>query len=59
VRLAIKTALAELNLQNCICMRPGRRVQGQSEKDTPMGLSAILIAAALSLTMFIAVTDAS
>jgi hypothetical protein len=29
------------------------------KKDTPMGLSAILIAAALSLTMFIAVTDAS
>jgi hypothetical protein len=29
------------------------------KKDTAMGLSAILIAAALSLTMFIAVTDVS
>jgi hypothetical protein len=50
--IGIKTAFA-----NCNCI--GRCVQGQSEKDTPMGLSAILIAAALSLTMFIAVTDAS
>jgi hypothetical protein len=28
-----------------------------SQKDSPMGLSAILIATALSLTMLVAVTD--
>jgi hypothetical protein len=40
-------------------MTPGRCVQGFAQgKDTlPMGLSAILIAAALSLTMLVAVAD--
>jgi hypothetical protein len=35
----------------------GGCVQGYQEKDAPMGLSAILIATALSLTMLVAVTD--
>jgi hypothetical protein len=42
--------------QNCIDF-DGRRVQGKREKDTPMGISAILIATAISLTMLVMVSD--
>jgi hypothetical protein len=37
--------------------RQGGVSKANFEKDTPMGLSAILIATALSLTMLVAVTD--
>jgi hypothetical protein len=42
--------------QNCIDFN-GRRVQGKPEKDTPIGISAILIATAISLTMLVMVSD--
>jgi hypothetical protein len=42
--------------QNCIDF-DGRRVQGKHEKDTPMGIPAILIATAISLTMLVMVSD--
>ena len=42
--------------QNCIDF-DRRRVQGKHEKDTPMGIPAILIATAVSLTMLVMVSD--
>jgi hypothetical protein len=42
--------------QNCIDFG-GRRVQGNREKDTPMRISAILIATAISLTMLVMISD--
>jgi len=51
--------MGEVGIKIAFAWVQGGRVQDQSEKDTAMGLSAILIAAALSITMFIAVTDAS